>query len=92
MCLGSVENCNSGSATMVSHVQFPPHGKGRRMLYTGKKEVGKPIVSNNSLVAASLVVKHGLQSEWASVTAAGGLSSCSSQVLEYSLSSCGPQA
>ena len=45
-----------------------------------------------SLVAASLVVKHGLQSEWASVTAAGGLSSCSSQVLEYSLSSCGPQA
>ena len=45
-----------------------------------------------SLVAASLVLKHGLQSEWASVIAAGGLSSCSSWVLEYSLSSCGPQA
>lgn len=47
--LGSVENCNSGSATMVSHVQFPPHGKGRRMLYTGKKEVGKAIVNNMSM-------------------------------------------
>lgn len=44
--LGPVENCNSGSATMVSHVQFPPHGKGRRMLYTGKKEVGQAIVNH----------------------------------------------
>ena len=44
------------------------------------------------LVSASRCEENGLQSEWASVIAAGGLSRCSSQVLEYSLGSCGPQA
>lgn len=35
--LRSAENCNSGSASLASHIQVPPpHGKGRRLLRGGE--------------------------------------------------------
>ena len=44
------------------------------------------------IAVASLVVEHGLQRAWASVDAAGGLSSCGPWALERRLSSCGSWA
>ena len=44
------------------------------------------------IVVASLAVEHGLQGAWASVVAAGRLSSCGSQTLECRLSSRGARA
>ena len=41
------------------------------------------------IAVASVIVKHGLQGTGASVVAVSGLSSCGSQALEQSLSSCG---
>ena len=43
------------------------------------------------IAVASVIVKHGLQGTGASVVAVSGLSSCGSQALEQSLSSCGTE-
>ena len=32
----SAENCNSGSAGLASHIQAPPNGQGRRLLWGGE--------------------------------------------------------
>ena len=37
--LGSAENCNSGSATRVSHVQAPP-GQGKDICIAEKRKLG----------------------------------------------------
>ena len=44
------------------------------------------------IALASLIAGHGLQSVWASVAVAHGLSSCGSQAIEHRLNRCGAQA
>ena len=50
------------------------------------------VVCGLLIPAASLIVEHGRSGTRASVVAACGLSSCSSQILEHGLNSCGTQA
>ena len=42
--LGSAKNCNSGSATTVSHAS-PPVAREEKLFYRGKKEVGRAMVN-----------------------------------------------
>ena len=52
-----------------------------------------PVAMHQLLIAvASLVQEHWIQSVWASVAEAHGLSSCSSQALEHRLNSCDARA
>ena len=51
--LGSAENCNSVSATMVSHMQVSK-GQGKENSFIEGKEVGRVVVVHNFSLAESL--------------------------------------